>query len=94
VSQRKYVFRRHAVERMAERNISRADVEAIVETGEVIRAYPDDTPYPSRLMLGWRAQRPLHVVAADNDSTSETYIITVYEPDPDVWDEDFRSKRT
>jgi|GEM_PF-4212492 len=30
---------------------------------------------------------------ADDISVNETYIITVYEPDPDVWDESFRSKR-
>lgn len=94
MSERKYIFRRHALERMAERNISRVDVESVVEGGEVIREYADDTPYPSRLMLGWRDDRPLHVVAADDDTTNETYIITVYEPDPDVWEEDFRSKKT
>lgn len=94
MSKRQYIFRRHALERMAERNISRVDVESIVEAGEVIREYTDDTPYPSRLVLGWRNERPLHVVAADDDTTNETYIITVYEPDPDVWEEDFRSKKT
>jgi hypothetical protein len=33
----------------------------------------------------------MNVVAADNDEANETYI---YEPDPDVWNEDFRSKKT
>jgi hypothetical protein len=42
---------------MAERNITRADVELVVKTGEIIREYSDDTPYPSRLMLGWRDER-------------------------------------
>lgn len=93
MSQRKYIFRRHALERMAERNISRADVEWVVEAGEIIREYADDMPYPSRLMLGWRDERALHVVAADDDEANETYIITVYEPDPDVWNDDFRSKK-
>jgi hypothetical protein len=35
----------------------------------------------------------LHVVAADHDEANETIIITVYEPDPTIWDDDFRSKR-
>jgi hypothetical protein len=60
----------------------------------VIREYADDTPHPSRLILGWRDERPLHVVAADDEDANETYIITVYEPDPDVWNDDFRSKKT
>jgi hypothetical protein len=87
------VFRVHAVQRMAERQISVEDVRAIVQTGEVIRDYPDDRPYPSRLMLGWRGTRPLHVVAADNHDAQETIIITVYEPDPTLWEPDFRRKR-
>lgn len=57
MSDRTCIFRRHAVERMAERNITRADVELVVKTGEIIREYSDDTPYPSRLMLGWRDER-------------------------------------
>lgn len=87
------VFRVHAVQRMFERNISREDVRAVLATGEVIREYPDDTPYPSRLILGWRGKRPLHVVAADNHTARETIIITVYQPDPDQWGPDFRSKK-
>lgn len=87
------VFRVHAVQRMFQRNISEDDVRAVVKTGEVIREYPDDTPYPSRLILGWRGTRPLHVVAADNHDAQETIIITVYQPDPDQWEPDFRSKK-
>jgi hypothetical protein len=94
VSDKTYIYARHAIQRMAERDITRADVESVVETGEVIRDYPDDTPYPSRLILGWKEKRPLHVVAADDDTASETTIITVYEPDPDIWNEDFRSKKS
>lgn len=87
------VFRVHAVQRMAERQITVEDVRAVVQTGEVIRDYPDDTPYPSRLILGWRGTRPLHVVAADNHDAQETIIITVYEPDPGLWEPDFRRKK-
>lgn len=88
------VFRVHAVQRMAEREITIDDVRDVVQNGEVIRDYPDDTPYPSRLILGWCGTRPLHVVAADNDDDKQTIIITVYEPDPDLWEPDFRSKKS
>lgn len=54
----------------------------VLPTGEVIESYPNDLPYPSKLMLGWRGNRPLHVVAADNLESGETIVITVYEPDP------------
>jgi hypothetical protein len=93
MSFQKLLFRVHAVQRMFQRGISPEDVRAVVATGEVIRHYPDDTPYPSRLILGWRSNRPLHVVVADNHEAQETIIITVYQPDPDQWEEDFRSKK-
>jgi hypothetical protein len=46
---------------MFSRGISEADVRDVVENGEVIEQYPDDLPYPSRLMLGIAQGRALHV---------------------------------
>ena len=60
------VFRVHAIQRMYERRISEEDVRHVLATGEVIKEYPEDTPYPSRLILGWCGDRPIHVVIADN----------------------------
>ncbi|MBZ0301194.1 MAG: DUF4258 domain-containing protein [Anaerolineae bacterium] len=90
---RKLIFRVHAIQKMFERGISQMDVRTVIEHGEVIREYPDDTPYPSRLVLGWREKRPLHVVAADNDADDETIIITAYEPDPALWKPGFKQKK-
>lgn len=86
------VFREHALSRMAERGIRQPDVAAALEQGTVIRHYPDDTPYPSRLVLHWIAGQPLHVVAANAGDDSEI-IITVYRPDPVLWAPDFTRKR-
>ncbi len=78
---------------MYQRAISAADVRAVLSIGETIESYPDDTPYPSRLVLGWWAERPLHVVVADNIEADETIVITVYEPDADFWEPGFRRRR-
>ncbi|MDG4595863.1 MAG: DUF4258 domain-containing protein [Candidatus Contendobacter sp.] len=86
------VFREHALLRMAERGISHQDVKAALERGEVIRHYPDDTPYPSRLLLHWIEGQPLHVVAAPVGDDTEI-VITVYRPDPALWEPDFKRKR-
>ena len=61
--------------------------------GETIKSYPDDTPYPSRLVLGWREARPIHVLAADNIESGEAFVMTVYEPTPVLWRPDFRRKK-
>ena len=47
------VFRVHAIQRMALRDISEAEVRAVLTTGEAIEEYPNDTPFSSRLVLGW-----------------------------------------
>lgn len=78
---------------MFQRRIDEQEVRRVLESGEVIREYPDDTPLPSRLVLGWTGQRPIHVVAADDPGSSETVVITVYEPDPACWEPGFRRKK-
>jgi len=89
----KYVFRIHAVRRMFQRGIDEKEVKDILENGETIEEYPDDTPFPSRLALGWSARGPLHVVVADNQKSGERIVVTVYEPSPDQWDNEFKRRK-
>jgi hypothetical protein len=87
------IFRVHAIQRMFQRRVTVEDVRQILATGETIENYPDDTPYPSRLVLGRLGSRALHVVFAENKAMREIIVVTVYEPDPDRWDSDFRRRR-
>jgi len=87
-------IRQHAAQRMLERSISVADVLVVLNSGATIEDYPEDTPFPSRLTLGWVGQRPVHVVWATAASTDRIVIITVYEPNPEEWDNTFRVRRT
>lgn len=86
-------FSRHAFERMFKRAIPPEGVRKIIETGEIIAAYPDDKPYPSVLLLGYYQERPVHVVAARDESSGLCFVVTVYEPNPDFWSTDFRKRR-
>lgn len=85
------VFRVHAIQRMAQRDLSVEDIRHVLDTGEIIEDYPNDYPYPSALMLGWAGGRPLHVVAAT--TPAERIVITVYEPDPARWEPDFKRRK-
>jgi hypothetical protein len=78
---------------MFERSISDEDVRHVLATGEVIHSYPEDKPYPSRLMLGWRGTRPVHVVAADAPEEGAVIIITVYEPSSNLWQAGFKERK-
>ena len=87
------VFRVHAIQRMFHRRLSERDVHQVIQIGEAIEEYPEDQPYPSRLVLGWIGSRPIHVVAADNQDGQQVVVITVYEPDPSHWEPDFRTRK-
>ena len=78
---------------MFQRKVTVEDVRHVLETAEPVEAYPDDRPYPSRLVLGWCASRPLHIVVAQNFDEDETIVITVYEPNPLLWDASFKRRR-
>ena len=47
------------------RHVRVEEILQIIETGEIIEQYLDDTPYASCLILGYtRSGRPLHLVCA------------------------------
>lgn len=89
----KFQYSTHAVRRMLEKGISFFEVEQCIVTGEIIKDYEDDRPYPSKLLLNFIANRPIHVVVAQNPTTEECIIVTCYEPDISIWTIDFRTKR-
>jgi len=77
---------------MLKRNISAAQLEKMIESDiELIEDYPDDQPYPSRLVLGHMGSRPIHAVLAFRPDNS-IIVVTVYEPDLQVWDPSFRER--
>lgn len=89
----KLIYRQHAVKRMHERSISENDVELAIAGGIIIESYPNDTPYPSALLLGHAGTKAVHVVYADDLEECIRIIITVYEPDPEIWREDLKTRR-
>ena len=83
----------HALRRMFERGIPPASVQTGVAGGEVIAEYPEDRPFPSVLLLGFVDGEPLHVIVA-RDPAGACVIVTAYRPDPALWSDDFRARRT
>lgn len=89
----KLLFRVHAVQRMFERTISARKVAQALQAGETIEDYSAEMPEPSRLILGFQGKRPFHVVTSENADTNQITVITVYVPDSNKWNKDFRSRR-
>lgn len=86
-------FSRHAFERMFQRGINPDTVEQIIAEGEVIAGYPDDQPFPSVLLLGFYGSKAVHAVVARELATGSCYLVTIYLPDPAIWDESFKRRR-
>jgi hypothetical protein len=83
-------FSRHALERMFQRGIPPEAIQTLLTEGEIIATYADDQPYPSELILGWHANKPVHAVIARDAQTEICQVITVYQPDPLLWDATFK----
>ena len=62
---------------------------------EVIRAKIAQGRYviASCLILGMAAKRPLHVVFGRLDA-DEILVITAYDPDPEQWENNWRTRRS
>lgn len=87
------LYRLHAVQRMFERKIAASSVSHAVRSGETIEDYSAEMAQPGRLILGFHGKRPLHVVVSEDPKAGEITVITVYIPDLDRWDRQFKSRR-
>ncbi|MEG4502893.1 DUF4258 domain-containing protein [Microcoleus sp. F6_B4] len=75
----------HAVNQSIVRRITVEELREAIMAGEVIEEYPNDKYGPSCLIFGFTiANRPLHVQCS-YPSRPLVKIITLYEPDPQIW---------
>lgn len=93
VRRHKFRLSKHVIKRMDLRGRTIQDITQVILTGEVIREYPHEKPYPEYLFLGYPqgSDEPCYVVAASND---ETVIVTIHDYDPEIYEPDHRTRRT
>ena len=88
-----FEFSKHAVDQSIIRRISVQEISEISGDAELIEDYPEAKYGSSCLILGkTREGRPLHIQCS-YPSRPLIKIITIYEPDPDLWI-DFKIRRT
>lgn len=82
----------HARIRLIERGIIINDVICCIESGEIIKQYEDDKPFPSCLILGASTHNtPIHIVVSTDGEF--IHLITAYYPNSDKWESDFKTRR-
>ena len=80
-----FEFSKHAVDQSIIRRISVQELRDVITNGEVIEDYPEDKYGASCLIHGKTAGgRAIHVQCS-YPSRSMVKVITVYEPDPELW---------
>lgn len=85
ISAGQFEFSKHAVDQSILRHITLQDIREAIASGEIIEDYPEDKYGPSCLVFGYtQASRPLHIQCS-YPSRSVIKIVTIYEPDPDLW---------
>ena len=92
VKKGKYYISFTHTERLRKRKISAKELEEAISQGEIIEDYPHDPRGASCLILGFtKGRRALHVVCGK--ANDEVIIITAYEPSPEEWREDLKTRR-
>ena len=87
-----FEFSKHAVDQSILRNISLDEFRESIANATVIEDYPNDKYGPSCLVFGLTKNgRPIHVQCS-YASRKPLKIITLYEPDENLWI-DFRKRR-
>jgi len=92
VAEGRVQWHHHALERLLERGIPRAEVLRAIERGEIIETYSQRQPFPRCLILRVE-ERPLHVVVAMDSGAGICHIVTVYRPDDLHFEADLRTRR-
>ncbi len=92
-AEEQFEFSKHAVDQSILRQIRVQEVREAIANGQVIEDYPEDKYGPSCLICGsTQAQRPIHVQCS-YPSRLLVKIVTVYEPDPKRWNNDFTQRK-
>lgn len=86
-------WRKHVLQKLAERGLAQSEVLEVLLSGEKIRDYAEDKPFPSALFLGYARNKPLHVVVACDETRELAFIITAYEPSLEIFESDYRTER-
>ena len=88
-------FKKHSAIRMREREIYADEVKEVLMHGEIIEEYWDDRPFPSCLVFGLtEKQKPVHIVIAINSDDQIIYVITVYSPSKEEWENGSMRRKT
>lgn len=89
------LWSRHAIAKAVRERLTRRDVEAALTGADVIEDYPSThRALPDCLVLCWLDRRnPVHAVVALDVTNSRLFMVTVYRPLQEKWQDDWRKRK-
>jgi len=93
IANNQFELSKHAVDQSISRQIRLQEIREAIANGQIIEDYPNDKYAPSCLICGLtKTGKTIHIQIS-YPSRPLVKIITVYEPDPQKWNNDFTIRR-
>jgi len=83
----------HAFDKLRIIDCGFAEFAAALDGAQVIEEHIVSNDQLKEIVLVVEWVRPLHVVVVVDDRHQEDRIVTLYEPDPNQWTDDYRKRR-
>ncbi|NCJ07585.1 DUF4258 domain-containing protein [Synechococcales cyanobacterium C] len=94
IASNEFEFSKHAADQSILRQIRVHEIKEVIANGQLIEDYPTDKYGSSCLICGvTQVGRAIHVQCS-YPTRPLIKIITVYEPDPERWNDNFTVRRT
>lgn len=93
VRRKRIRWKKHVLQRLAERKIKQKSVTDVLLKGKCTKEYYEDKPFPSGLFIGWEKEKAIHVVASYDEINDLVHIITAYEPSLDIFEPDYQTRK-
>jgi len=90
------IWSRHAITELVADDLARREVEQALQRCELIEDYSAVHRHlPDCLVLGWLTSgRPIHAVIAVDMERDRILVITVYRPNTEEWENDWRTRKS
>jgi len=91
----KVLWSRHAVAELVADSLTRYQVERALQGCEIVEDYcAQHRPLPDCLVLGWLTPgEPVHAVVATHVKRDRIFVVTVYRPSEEEWEDDWRTRK-
>lgn len=84
----------HALKKLRIERLRKDDLENALRDGIIIEDYPmESRPLPGCLVLGFVGNEPVHIVLAVDVLLDRLFIITVYRPSVERWEDDWKRRK-